>query len=290
MTEPSKLLVIGGFSAGKTHFGAQLLSRLQSRTCAFVLREASPSVALLEEALSKLAEGMTSEHTSRDLYGTIVLPIVDKNHREIDLIWPEFGGEQVDDFVKRRQIPAEWIARIQEADSWILMIRLIKMRTEEDLISRSFDVLLKQPIVAKDAQQQTPLDWSAQAKTIELMQMLMFYKEVSLQKRIRRPKLALLLSCWDELGKSAGTSPSEVLVEYMPLFSNFLNTNWEPEALSIYGLSSLSKSLKSDTPDEEYKKRGPEKFGYVVLPDGSHNRDLTIPIRTVIGTDYVNAD
>jgi Double-GTPase 1 len=284
MNESSKLLVIGGFSAGKTHFGAQLLSRLQSRTCTFVLREASPSVALLEEALSKLAEGMTSEHTSRDLYGTIILPVINSDHQEIDLIWPEFGGEQVDDFVKRRQVSAEWVARIQEADSWVLMIRLIKMRTEEDLISRPFDILLKQPSEAKDVQQPISLDWSAQAKTIELMQMLLFYKEVSMHREMDSPRLTVLLSCWDELSKPLGTPPREVLHEYMPLFSNFLETNWKAQSLSIYGLSSLSKPLKSDSPDEEYKKNGPESFGYVVLADGSHNRDLTIPISTVVGT------
>jgi hypothetical protein len=283
MNEPSKLLVIGGFSAGKTHFGAQLLSRLQSRTCTFVLREASPSVALLEEALSKLSEGMTSEHTSRDLYGTIVLPITDANHREVDLIWPEFGGEQVDDFVKRRQVSAEWVSRIQEADSWVLMIRLIRMRTEEDLISRPFDSLLNQEMASDDPQQHELLDWSAQAKTIELMQMLLFYKGASMQLEISNPRLTVILSCWDELSKPAGSHPKDVLYEYMPLFGSFLETNWNTDSLSIYGLSALSRPLKSDTPDDDFRQKGPENFGYVVLEDGSHERDLTIPIGAAIG-------
>ena len=91
MNSPPKLLVIGGYSAGKTHFGAQLLSRLQSRTCVFQQREASPSLALLEEALVRLSEGMTTSHTSRELFGTILLPIVDTSGRQVDVVWPEFG-------------------------------------------------------------------------------------------------------------------------------------------------------------------------------------------------------
>jgi len=289
MSQPSKLLVIGGFSAGKTHFGAQLLSRLQSRTCAFCLREASPNLVLLEEALAKLSEGMTSAHTSRDLYGTIVLPVTDQAGNAVDLIWPEFGGEQVDDFVMRRRVSPEWISRVRESDSWVLMLRLMKLRTDEDLISKPLDKLLeksKNPAPEDTGPAKASnLEWSAQARSIEMMQMLLYYKEVSLYARVTLPRLTVLLSCWDELGKPDKTVPANVLEEYLPLFKKFLEANWTTDSLSIYGLSALSKPLKSDVPDEEFRKLGPEKFGYIILPTGDKDRDLTLPIRKVFGLE-----
>lgn len=289
MPEPSKLLVIGGFSAGKTHFGAQLLSRLQSRTCAFQLREASPNLTLLEEALARLSEGMTSAHTSRDLYGTIILPVVDGTGDAIDLVWPEFGGEQIDDFVTTRRISSEWISRVRESDSWIVMLRLMKLRTDEDLISKPLDSFLGQERADKstteDNQLVDNLSWSPQARLVEQMQMLLYFKEVSLCSRVSLPRISVLLSCWDELGKPENTVPADVLREYLPMFKNFLASNWAEESLAIYGLSALSKALKSDVPDEEFRKLGPESFGYVILPNGVKNRDLTLPIRDAVGLE-----
>lgn len=293
MLQPSRILIIGGFSSGKTLFGAQLLSRLQGRESSFHLREASPSLALLEEALVKLSEGMTPGHTSRDLYGTTVLPVQDAKGNEIDIVWPEFGGEQIDDFVPRRSVSPEWIDRIQEADSWILMLRLMKFKTEEDLVTKPLDpkpqVATKPPLTQEGLVSEAPFDWAAQSKIVELMQMLLYYKEASLYSTISVPRLTVLLSCWDELQRPDGAHPSDALKEHLPLFSDFLEANWNPGALTIYGLSALSKPLKNDVADEEFRRLGPEKFGYVVLPSGSTTTDLTVPISAVMGLDDSHA-
>lgn len=293
MSQPSKILIIGGFSVGKTLFGAQLLSRLQARESSFHLREASPNMALLEEALVKLSEGMTPAHTSRDLYGTIVLPVQDNKCNMLDIVWPEFGGEQVDDFVARRTVTSEWVSRIREADSWVLMLRLMKFRTEEDLVSKARSPLSAK-IAPKSMSNETPtapkeFEWSAQAKIIELMQMLLYYKESSIYCKIEIPRLTILLSCWDELEKPEGTVPAKVLSEHIPLFSNFLEANWHSGDLTVYGLSALSKPLKTDIPDEEFRRLGPEKFGYVVLPTGAVTPDLTVPIARVLGLEDQHA-
>jgi hypothetical protein len=293
MSQPSRILIIGGFSSGKTLFGAQLLSRLQGRESSFHLREASPSLALLEEALVKLSEGMTPGHTSRDLYGTTILPVQDANGNEIDIVWPEFGGEQIDDFVPRRSVSPEWIERIQEADSWVLMLRLMKFRTEEDVATKPLNpqpmVATKSPLTQERLVPEAALDWAAQSKMVELMQMLLYYKEASLYSTISVPRLTVLLSCWDELQRPDGAQPANALKEHLPLFSDFLETNWNPGDITIYGLSALSKPLKNDVADEEFRRLGPEKFGYVVLPSGSTTTDLTVPIAAVMGLDDSDA-
>jgi hypothetical protein len=61
------------------------------------------------------------------------------------------------------------------------------------------------------------------------------------------------------------------------MFVDFVTGNWEHPL--VLGLSALERPLKPKVPDLEYVARGPEHFGYVVLEDGSHSPDLTLPIK-----------
>src|SRR5438876_9431184 len=76
MSEKTEVLVLGGYSAGKTHFGAQLLARLHRRTGELQLRGASPNLSLFDGALACLSEGRASDHTSSQLYHTLTIPTV----------------------------------------------------------------------------------------------------------------------------------------------------------------------------------------------------------------------
>ena len=284
MNDPIQVLILGGFSAGKTHYGAQLLSRLYHRRGELQLRQAAPNLSLFEAALTKLSEGMTSEHTSRDLYETLVIPTRNSAGDQIDLVWPEYGGEQFDDIAKKRLIPPAWATRVLESNHWILVIRLMSIKSEYDFISRPLDILsMSSSTQASQESQKSSVAWFTQSSLIELMQVLLFVKGQSIVRRISEPKLLVLLSCWDELDVQIGERPRDILATYLPLFCRFLDVNWIPESLLTYGLSSLSKKLSSEVPDEEYKNKGPESFGYVVLPDGSQSSDLTLPIASILG-------
>ena len=50
----------------------------------------------------------------------------------------------------------------------------------------------------------------------------------------------------------------------------------------MLGLSALERALDKKIPDEEYITQGSEQFGYVVLEDGTHTSDLTLPIRELL--------
>ena len=52
---------------------------------------------------------------------------------------------------------------------------------------------------------------------------------------------------------------------------------------SAWSAQALSRPLRDDVPDEEFRRLGPEKFGYVIEPDGRKDRDLTLPLKTVLG-------
>ena len=65
------------------------------------------------------------------------------------------------------------------------------------------------------------------------------------------------------------------------MFRDFVASNWEDS--SVLGLSALARALDKHKPDEDYLTQGSEQFGYVVLEDGTHSPDLTLPIRELLG-------
>jgi hypothetical protein len=61
---------------------------------------------------------------------------------------------------------------------------------------------------------------------------------------------------------------------------SFVRSNWTSPA--VIGLSALERALSKTDADQEYATRGPEEFGYVVLPDGTKNADITLPIQLLM--------
>jgi hypothetical protein len=271
------VLVIGGPAAGKTHFGAQLLARLSQRHDRLRMRAAPSNIAPFESTLLRLGQGMAAAHTPTEQFAEITLPVTDNmgvGGRPIDLVWPDYGGEQIDNMLRNRRIPSNWHERLTSSDGWLLFVRLQHAHVEEDMLSRppSDQGASGRPALAD-------FRWSHQARLVELLQLLLFVKGVGTIHRIRRPALTILASCWDEItGVRDGATPGAVLAERMPLLASFAKANWAPGQLSVVGLSSLGKALRADAPDEEYLSAGPEAFGYVVLPNGQKTDDLTVPV------------
>ena len=91
------------------------------------------------------------------------------------------------------------------------------------------------------------------------------------------PRLAVVLSCWDEL-EDAGT-PEEVFAKLLPLLHAFVRSTWLEDAWSVWALSSLGRALRPDERDEEFASQGPEHFGFVIPPGSiEHDSDLTAPV------------
>jgi Double-GTPase 1 len=279
MTEKTEVLVLGGYSAGKTHFGAQLLARLHKRRGQLLMRGAAPNLSLFDTALACLSEGKTSEHTSSRLYGTLTIPTVSAQGHPIDLSWPEYGGEQLDDLAHKRSVPSGWRTRLRGSDHWVLMLRLLQNKTADDLLTRPLDAILSStPAKTSASKENEAFKWSSQATLIELVQILLHARGAGTTRELEAPKLLVLLSCWDELNFTHDVRPRDALELHLPLFNSFLSANWTAPSCAVYGLSSLSKSLKHDKPDPEYQELGPEAFGYVVLPSGEQSPDLTLPV------------
>lgn len=274
MAAQHTILLVGESNVGKTHYGAQFLKRLMVKACALKMSGAPTNLEAFTTALSCLTEGKATDHTPANTYVESVWPITDEAGRYAELVWPDYGGEQVRNLVTQRRIPAAWRERVLEATDWVLLIRLHSLRSEDDLFSRP----LQSFAAAEPQGEAAAYEPSDQARTVELLQMLLYLAQFHLDRPLRKPRLTILLSCWDELETTE--LPADLLASRLPMLWSFVRSNWTSP--TVIGLSALERTLSKADADQEYATRGPEEFGYVVLPNGVRNTDITLPIQRLM--------
>lgn len=281
------LLVIGANDTGKTHFIGQLFARLRQGEASLSLRSSPSNLAALEEILERLNEGRTADHTPSGVYYEIDLPLRTEDNNEFNLLFPDYGGEQIKDIVEKRLITDDWSKRLKQSQGWLFFVRLSLVDAPDDITSRPPGKRLKVSKAAKAAKEtpKTNKNSITAATFVELLQALLATSQRGIVKKRKDPILVIILSCWDEIkGRDMTKSPPpiEVLRQKIPMFAEFITANWEENKLLVYGLSSLGKPLDPETPDEEYLDKGPENFGYIVNSYGQHEKDLTYPLISVL--------
>jgi hypothetical protein len=271
-TGENSILLIGESGVGKTHYGAQLLQRLMKGNGQLRMAGAATNLEPFEAAMERLNEGMTADHTATTTYVDSVWPIADPSGARAELVWPDYGGEQIKAISSTRRIPAAWRSRMQSTPAWLLLVRLQQTRVSDDIFSRPLSGLRSAGGESHEIQ------ISDQARLIELLQMFIYVRGAIITEPLRSPRLCVLLSCWDELG--ADDRPAAVLQQRLPMFAGFIASTWaEP---CVLGLSALERPLSLRERDMEYAARGPEQFGYVVLANGERSPDLTLPIQYLL--------
>lgn len=269
----SSILLVGESGVGKTHYGAQLLRRLMKGDDLLRMDGAATNVEPFEAALESLNDGRAAGHTAMATYVDSVWPVVDAQGRRAELIWPDYGGEQIKTIIESRRVPAAWQTRIHTAGAWLLLIRLQQTRIGDDIFSKPLRDLRG---ASMDNQEVHPSD---QARLVELLQMFLFAGGLT-GLTDRMPRLGVLLTCWDE-ATFFGT-PKEALDARLPLVSAFVHSVWQCPL--IMGLSALERPLSPTARDMDYVAQGPEHFGYVIASDGTRSNDLTAPIHAMLGT------
>ena len=266
------ILLIGESDVGKSHYGGQLLKRLMQEDGRVRMDGAATNLEPFEAVMTSLDAGVSAGHTATAIYHESRWPIVDDEGRKADLIWPDYGGEQIKNIADERRLPNVWRNRIVRSSAWLLMIRLQKMRADDDIFSRPLASLQGSRTESREARM------SDQARLIELLQILVYVRSTSDERMSRLHRLVVLLTCWDEMVIQG--RPIDVLHERLPMFGDFVASNWEE--CSVLGLSALGRALDKQEPDEDYIKQGSEQFGYVVLEDDTHSPDLTLPIQKLL--------
>ena len=266
------ILLIGESDVGKSHYGGQLLKRLMKEDGRVQMDGAATNLEPFQAVVASLDAGLSADHTAVTTYHESCWPITDEEGRKAHLIWPDYGGEQIKNIIDERQVPNVWLNRIERSLAWLLLIRLQKIRTDDDVFSRPLASLRGNRTETRVAR------LSDQARLTELLQMLVYVRSTSDKGMGRLPRLVVLLTCWDEL--EVQEKPIDMLHERLPMFGDFVASTWEDS--SILGLSALGRALNEKKPDKDYITQGSEQFGYVVLEDGTHSSDLTLPLRKLL--------
>ena len=278
----NNVLVLGGSSAGKTHYAGQLLGRLRhDRQGKLRLRPGGvEDLSKLEEVLSCLEEGRAAGHTPAETWTGIRCELETNDGANVLLEWPEYAGERLFAIMEQRLLPVEWRESVSKATGWILFVRPSTLQVYEDLLGRPTGVA---PAHTQSGERSVDgKGWDDQARYVELLQMLVFAAGRSTFRRMSTPRLAVVLSCWDELEESG--IPDETLAARLPLVDAFIRSTWQDGAWSVWGLSSLGRALSQDDRDAEFAQKGPEQFGYVVPPGSTeHIKDLTAPVAWLLG-------
>lgn len=276
------VLVIGGSGAGKTHFAGQILGRMRhDRQGKLRIRPGGvEDLGKLEEVLACLEEGRAAGHTSGETWTGIRCELETESGAEILLEWPEYAGERLFAMVERRMIPGEWRDSINNATGWLLFIRPQTLKLYEDTLVRPTGITPE-----SSASIEVPVQgsgWDDRARYVELLQMFLFAAGQSTFRPTGSPRLAIVLSCWDELNGNKST-PESLFAERLPLLDAFVRSIWEDDSWSVWGLSSLGRSLRQHERDEDFAMQGPENFGYVIRPGSTdEDRDLTAPVAWLI--------
>jgi len=272
--DKKNILVIGMSKTGKTHFGGQLYGRLKTGENAYTLKETPDELSLFQNILDKLNEGFEGKHTDSKLHETIKLQVISQGGDEIDLIYPDYGGEQLRGMIEQRKINRTWQEQIANSTHWFLFVRLDLIENIVDVTTKFYRQIEEEKSIKLKDTNITDLPSESSAFYVELLQAFLFIKGLVPQS-INKPRLTILLSCWDKLGYPEKTVPATVLLEKMPLFSQFVKSTWEQENLAVKGLSSLSRDLNSKTPDMDFAVDGPENFGYFIDESGENEPDIT---------------
>ncbi len=263
------LLIIGRPNSSKTVFMAQLYSRLQKRKSKLILDKAVGDLSPIKAARESLAYGNEPESSHGSKSEKMLLSSRYEN-LILDLICPEYGGEQIDNILSKREVNSEWREAINNSDNWIFFIRLTSISHSEDLTTTTVS---KDHIKNNNKIKETEYTISDQSALIELLQIMMDAKATDYHFKNNKIKLTVVLTCWDEL--KTQDLPKEILKKRLPLLLNFIKANWELEKIRILGLSAQGFSLEPDENKKKYQINGPEEYGYVIKQDGTKTNDIT---------------
>jgi len=273
------LLVLGGPDSGKSTFRGQVFQRFEHRPGALKLLKSVGDIAAIEQDVNRLTRGLQPMHTSSNTYVSTDFALVDDTGLKYDLSFADFDGEQLRQMSNTNVLPALWAGRAQRADAWLLFLRIDSIRSVKGFMTHPVLIGPRADVKA-DATLPTPSTGTVtEGHAIEMIQRFLFVRGASLRNRLHSPRLAVLLSCWDELANTEKSLlPMDLLVQRAPMLARYLEANWESDELRVWGLSSTEQPLPAEVPNKEFARKGPENFGYVVTGAKQEDRDLTLPI------------
>ena len=283
MDKTNSIMILGKPNSGKTVYSAQLYGRLtRGVEQQIAIRNTPENLDIFQEALERLAEGNNPQRTTSSQFANVSLPLVIKNEKEVDLTWFDYAGEQLTHIFESRSVNEKWAETLINANGWMVFIRL---NDETKYKHKIEDLLTNRDAIKKDNTKQAETDGvDANIWWIELFQIVLHVCNLKRSQRISKPKLAIILSCYDQISNSTSTTtPKEIFEKELPLLNQFLHSNWEQDKITIWGLSSLGRALDKRS-QNTFVDNGPENQGWIISPDSyERSTDLTSPIVWIYG-------
>ncbi|MBC7749260.1 MAG: hypothetical protein H7Z76_11915 [Methylotenera sp.] len=262
-----KLLIIGKKNSSKTVFITQFYIRLQKGKSKLSLYKPVEDLSAISAAKDFLVNGEEPEPTVAGSNVNMLLPI-EFDGQQLDLHYPDFGGEQINRILTTREVDKKWIDAIKESDNWIFFIRL-------NSINRKRDISNTKVTEHHTQGEKTDVSYATteQSSLIELLQIFLHFKESDYHLKNSKFKLTVTLTCWDELNTSE--IPRTILKDQLPLLLNFIESNWEKDKIKFIGLSALQFPLTNAENKAKYENEGSESFGYLIKETGEKITDIT---------------
>lgn len=275
------ILIIGDAGTGKTHYGAQLMLRLEEGACAAKYFRPPENVEAFKEAMKSVSAGRSAIHTTGVQTRSVVLPVEFAGGMQSTIEWPEYAGERLSHLVRQRCAGQGWAEAASTSDAWMLFVRHDKFGNGRDMLNRPVNEMME----SRRSTGKTNADWVPQIQVIEMLQMLLFLRRASRRHPMTQPRLAIALSLYDTISNASQFAlPIDALRLYTPLLATFIDTNWERGAYFVVGLSALGQSLASTEADEDFVDRGPTQNGWLIKPHGEREHDLTWPLEELLKT------
>lgn len=98
---------------------AQLAIRLTKKTSSVKFYEQPENLGLFEEPMECLGRGRLAIHTPVAVSKDVVLPIELANGNRARVVWPDYGGEQVQEMFRSRTMSRDWSERASTAEGWL---------------------------------------------------------------------------------------------------------------------------------------------------------------------------
>jgi len=266
MTTP--ILLIGKPDSGKTTFLVQFHARVDSFKSDLKFYKSIENLSPIIDGARALANGEEVKTTPSEKSTIMHFPLLYGNTK-IDLDCPDYGGEQVNLIIENREVDSKWSELIKNSNNWIVFIRPTSLSTSFDLSNKT----IKPEVLKTGKEEAEEYMISDQSFFIELLQILLFTKGQDSHHRNTTTKLTIVLTCWDELKNP--DAPDQELRKNMPLFLDFIVSNWIDSKINIFGLSSLGFNLNDKENQKKYREIGSENFGYMIKSDGQKIIDIT---------------
>ncbi|WP_241314039.1 hypothetical protein [Chryseobacterium arthrosphaerae] len=266
----TSILLIGKPHSSKTVFLSQFYTKLSRKKSQLKLYKSGVDLTPISGAREALASGEEPQPTPAEKSEGFYLPIqIGEEH--VDLKCPEYGGEQVVGIVENRELNKEWKISVQESNNWVLFIRLNNINKPLDISDITYSENQHSNPSAEPAKTEDKL--SDESFFIELLQIILHARNFDYHFINSQIKLTVVLTCWDEMNTKE--NPRNLLETKLPLFLEFVESNWNEKYLNFIGLSAQGFSLKPPENKEKYEINGPEEYGYIILPDGTKVDDIT---------------